>query len=76
MGVFSRRQAGVAELREAVHQLTLRVKRAEDSLSLLEGQHERLRGRFYATRTPESPPQAKTKEELLRDFHAARAKGA
>jgi hypothetical protein len=70
MGVFWRKQAGVAELREAVHQLTLRVKRAEDSLGLLEGAHERLRGRFYATRPPDGPPPAKSKDEILREFHA------
>lgn len=73
---FSARKLSVEQLREAVHQLTLRVKQAEDLLSLLEGRYERLRGRMYAKTGPDSPPPARTKEEILRDFQAARSKGS
>ena len=76
MGLFRAHQS-VHELREAVHQLTLRVKRAEDSLALLEGAHERLRGRFYTLKQfpIDDPKPPKSKEEILREFNAARAKG-
>jgi hypothetical protein len=68
----SRRAQRLSELREAVHQASLAVKRLEDRLSLLEGAHERLRGRFYSLRGSPGEPVPKTKEEILRDFHAAR----
>lgn len=79
MGFFTRRNQSVAELREAVHQLTLRVKRVEDSLEAQEASYERLRGRFYNLKRQEGAepsPHVKTKEEILRDFNAARAKGS
>lgn len=76
MGRFFGSKPSVEQLREAVHQLTLRVKQAEDLLALLEGRYERLRGRMYAKTGPDSPPAPRTKEEILRDFQAARAKGS
>jgi hypothetical protein len=46
--------------------LMLRVKGLEDDLALLRAQHERLRGRFYATKGQDSPPRELTKAEILR----------
>lgn len=54
------------EIGEQIHGLTLRVKHLEDSLAALEDKHERLRGRFYATKGPDSPPETESKAAILR----------
>lgn len=50
----------------ALHAITLRVQNLEESLAALQDKHERLRGRFYATRGPDSPPQTESKAEILK----------
>ena len=74
MGWFSRRGPSTEELRAAVHELSLRVKRAEDDISQLGGSLERLRGRFYSLKGVDGPPSPRTKEEILRDYHANQRK--
>jgi hypothetical protein len=59
------------ELIDQIHGLTQRVKHLEETLTALELKHERLRGRFYATRTPEEGAPAKkpeSKAEILHRF--------
>jgi hypothetical protein len=70
----SNRQGLLKQLRdqqEALHTLSLTVKQLGESLSRLEGAHERLRGRFYALKgVSDAPPTPKSKQEVLRDFLA------
>lgn len=56
------------ELVQQLHGLTMRLKALEERLDAAEAAHERLRGRFYATRVPEQPPAKPSKAEVLRDF--------
>jgi hypothetical protein len=70
MGWLSRKRQVSLEalqgLSDDVHTLVRRVKQIEDDLAALEGKHEALRGRFYATRGVEKPPQPQTKADILR----------
>jgi hypothetical protein len=63
------------ELQERIEQLSaenhdagVRLRELDERLSALEAAHERLRGRFYATRGPEAKPAAQSKAEILRQF--------
>ena len=50
-----------------VHAQGLRLKELEEKHLALEAAHERLRGRFYATR-PQEKPEPTSKAEILREF--------
>lgn len=56
----------LGELSDQLHGLTLRVKHLEETLLALEDKHERLRGRFYASKGPDSPPENESKAAILR----------
>lgn len=51
---------------QVIHSLTLRIKDLEENLAALESKHERLRGRFYATKGPDVAPVPQTKGDILR----------
>ena len=54
--------------RRDIYDVLQRVKLLEDGLAALEDRHERLRGRFYATRPqlhPETESRPETKQEIL-----------
>jgi hypothetical protein len=70
MGIFWRRQAQ----NPAIHDLNLRLRQLDERLSALEAAHERLRGRFYALKGPETPASPRSKQEILAAFHAGQGK--
>ena len=43
-----------------------RIQQLEEALASLQDKHERLRGKFYATRQSDSPPPQESKAEILR----------
>lgn len=52
------------------HQVLMRLQEIEEELIALKAAHERLRGRFYATRGQGSPPLDLPKAEILRRHRA------
>lgn len=55
--------------RKAIHDLRLAIKELDERLESLQDKHERLRGKFYATRQLEPPPQEsrpESKAEILK----------
>lgn len=52
--------------RQAIHELRQAIKELEEGLAALQDKHERLRGRFYASRGAEPPAQPEGKAEILR----------
>jgi predicted nuclease with TOPRIM domain len=59
------------ELVGQIHAVLQRVKAIEETLAALEDKHERLRGRFYATRPQlqaETEQRQLTKEQILARF--------
>lgn len=69
MWPFPKRRQAVPEahleLVSQIHGVLQRVKLLEDGLAALEAAHERLRGRFYATRPADSGSKPLTKAEIL-----------
>ena len=55
----------IAEQTERINDALLRIKALEDNLAALEDKHERLRGRFYATRSPDNLPARSGKGAIL-----------
>lgn len=58
------------ELVRQIHGLLSDVKQLRDDLASLEDKHERLRGKFYATRSAD--PGGKTKAQILAEHFAAK----
>jgi hypothetical protein len=63
---FRRKRQADIEAAQAIHALSLKIKQLEEDILALESKHERLRGRFYATRGPDSPPATLSKGDILR----------
>jgi hypothetical protein len=65
MWPFKRSQVSPAQ----VHELDKRLRQVEEDLGALQMAHERLRGRFYATKGAEfAAKPAETKAEILKRF--------
>lgn len=62
------------ELVAQIHGLVQEVKALRDDLASLEDKHERLRGKFYASRSNSEAPAGKSKAEILREFLASQHK--
>lgn len=61
------REGDFEVLAKHIHAITLRLQALEEKHEALAAAHERLRGRFYATKGPDrSEPQSKA--EILREF--------
>jgi hypothetical protein len=55
-------------LRRRVQALEIAVQELGESLEQLRGAHERLRGRFYATKHQDEPPPSDSKADVLKRF--------
>jgi hypothetical protein len=64
--VFWRRSKPQGVSLQELHAVVMKVKQLEEDILALEAKHERLRGRFYATRGPDSPPAPTSKGDILR----------
>jgi len=58
----------LTEILNQLHLHTLALKQLAERIEAAEGAHERLRGRFYATKGHDSPREPQTKAEILRDY--------
>jgi len=73
--LFHRKSTGIARddpvvlaLLQQIHGHELRLKQVLERVEAMEAAHERLRGRFYATKGPEPAKQPESKAEILKAF--------
>jgi hypothetical protein len=51
-----------------IHAINVQIKQLQEDLLALQSNHERLRGRFYASKGSDSAPPMQTKGDILRAF--------
>jgi predicted nucleic acid-binding Zn-ribbon protein len=66
MSLLGKRDPRVETLQDTLHDVLQRLKHLEDLHLSLEERYERLRGKFYALRSLDSPPPTESKAEILR----------